>query len=82
MTYSIDYMYLTEESREVEVDAEEGAARGSTTLERPIIVCVDRKTGGVHAHLVKCKWQRRPLDCDKNCSTQCRSWDTDDQEWS
>ena len=31
-TYSIDCMYLTEEGREDEVNAEEGAARGSTTL--------------------------------------------------
>ena len=43
-----DYVYLTGEGREDEVDAEEGAARGSTTLGRPIIVGVDRKTGGVH----------------------------------
>ena len=53
--YSVDYVYLTEEGTEDESDAEEGMARGSTTLERPMIVCVERKTGGAHAHQVKCK---------------------------
>ena len=48
-TCSNDNMYLTEEGREDEVDAEEGVARGSTTLGRPIIVGVDR-----HAQQVKC----------------------------
>ena len=52
--YSTDYMYLTEQGKEDESDAEEGTARGSTTLERPMIVGVDRKTGRVYAHQVKC----------------------------
>ena len=59
-TCSLDYMYLTEEGKEDEIDAEEGTARGSTTLRRPIIVGVDRKTGGVHAHQVQCKGSGDP----------------------
>ena len=51
-TYSIDYMHLTEEDDAWERERERG---GSTTLGRPTIVCVDRKTGRVHAHQVKCK---------------------------
>ena len=43
-TYS-DYMYFTGECREDERDEEEGAARGNTTLVRPIIVGVDMKNG-------------------------------------
>ena len=49
-TYNIDHMYLTEEGKEDEADAGAGTARGSTTLGRPIMVGVDRKTGGVPAH--------------------------------
>ena len=54
-TYSIDYMYLTEEDIAEEREGGTGAARGSSTLGRPIIVGVDRKTAGVHARQVKCK---------------------------
>ena len=59
-TYSFDYVYLTEEGKEDEIDAEEGTARGSTTLERPLIVGVDRKTGRAHAHQVNCKGSGDP----------------------
>ena len=49
-------MYLIEEGKENERDAEKGTAKGSTTLGRPIIVWAwTGKTGGVHAHQVKCK---------------------------
>ena len=66
-TYSADYMYLSEEGKEDERDAEEGTARGSTTLGRPIVV--DRKTGGVHAHQVKCKGSGDTwMDCNNYCS--------------
>ena len=44
-TYSIDYMYRTEEDKKDETDAEKGTARGSPTLGRPIIVGVAMKTG-------------------------------------
>ena len=53
-------MYLTEEDIAEERDGGAGTARGSTTLGRPIIVGVDRKTGGVHAHKVKCKGSGDP----------------------
>ena len=59
-TYSFDYMYLTEEVKEDERDADEGSARGSTTLGRPIIVGVDKKTRGVHVHQVKCEGSGDP----------------------
>ena len=59
-TYSIDYMYFIEEDDTEERDGGAGTARGSTMLGRPIIVGVDRKTGGVHAHQVKCKGSRDP----------------------
>ena len=53
-TYCIDFMYLTEEGNAKERDAGEVTVRGSMAFGRPIIVGVDRKTGGVHAHQVKC----------------------------
>ena len=59
-TCGTDYMYLTEEGKEDQRDAEEGTARRSTTLRRPNIVGVDRKTGGIHAHQVKCKGSGDP----------------------
>ena len=59
-TYSIDYMYLTEEDKAEERDGAARTARGSTTLGRPIIVGVDRKTGGVRAHRGKCKGSGDP----------------------
>ena len=59
-TYSIDYVYLAGEGKEDQRDAGEGTARGSTTLERPITVGVERKTGGVHAHQVKCNGSGDP----------------------
>ena len=71
-TYNIDDMYLTEEGKEDERDAEEGMARGSTTLGRPIIVGVDRKTGGVTRAPSEMRRQWRPLDCDKNCNGEKR----------
>ena len=49
-TKSIDYMDLTEEDKEGDKDTEASVALG-----RPIIVGIDNKTGGVHAHQVKCK---------------------------
>ena len=68
-TCNSDDMYLTEEGREDEIEAEEGTAKGSTTLRRPIIVGVDRKTGGAHAHEVKCSgsgdaWIARRIAAD------------------
>ena len=53
-------MYLTEEGTEDERDAKEGTARGNRTVGRPIIVGVDRKTGGVHAHQARCKGSGNP----------------------
>ena len=50
-------------------------------LGRPIIVGVDSKAGGVHAHQVKRKavgthgWRHELQQTLKN-------WDTEDQEWS
>ena len=41
-TYSLEYIYLTDEGKRDETDAEEGTARGSTMLGRPNIVGVDR----------------------------------------
>ena len=61
-TYSIDHKYLTEEGNAEERDAGEGTVRGSTTLGRPIIVGRSPRTPS------EMQGQRRPLDCDKNCS--------------
>ena len=52
-TFCMDYMYLIEEDNAEERDGGARTARGGTTLGRPTIVGVDRKTGGVHAHQVK-----------------------------
>ena len=57
---STDYMYFTEEDKAEERDAGEDTVRGSTTLGRSIIVGVDRKTGGVHSHQVKCNGSDDP----------------------
>ena len=51
-----------------ERDAGEGTVTGSTTLGRPIIAGEDRKTGGAHAHQVKCKGQCDSWIANKNCS--------------
>ena len=67
-TYSIGHMYLTEEDYAEERDAGEGTARGSTTLGRPIIVGVDKKTGESTRTTSELQRQWRPLDCDKDCS--------------
>ena len=51
--YSIDYTYLTGEDDAEERERERNRdGQGSTTLGRPIIVGVNRKTGGVCAHHV------------------------------
>ena len=73
-TYSIGHTYLADECSAEGREAGEGTAGGGTTLARPIIVGVDRKTGGVQAHQVK-----RPLGCDKNLQQTLKSWDTEDQ---
>ena len=68
-TYSIDFMYLTEEDDAEERDGGAGTAREGATLGRPIIVAVDRETGGVQAPSdMQRQW--RPLDRDENCSRQ------------
>ena len=53
-------MYLADKDNLEEGDGGAGTARGSTMLGRPIIVGVDRKTGGVHAHQMKCKGSGDP----------------------
>ena len=51
-TYSIDYMYLTEN---MELIKGEEADRRKLKLGRPILVGHDRKTGGINAHQVPVK---------------------------
>ena len=57
-------MGITEEGKEDEIDAEEGTARGSTTLGRPIIVGVDRGDWRSTRTPSEMERQWRPLDCD------------------
>ena len=59
-TCSIGYMSLAEEGKEDEMDAEDGTARGSVTLGRPIIVGITKKVGGVRARQVKWKGSGNP----------------------
>ena len=59
-------MYFTEEDNAQRRDGRAGTARGSTTLGRPILVCVDRKSGRVHASEMQMKL--RPLNCCRRCS--------------
>ena len=51
-TYSIDYMYLTEE---MDIIDEKEAEKRKLKLGKPILVGHDRRTGAVHAHQVTSK---------------------------
>ena len=77
-TYSMDDMYFTAEGNAKERDAGEGTVRGSTTLRRPIIVGMDKKTGGVHAHQLK----MQGLGLRQELQQTLLNWDTEDQKLS
>ena len=79
-TYSIDYMYLTEEDNAEEREMEEKARSEHD------IWTTDHRGGQEDWKRTRTpgemQGQWRPLDCDKNVQQTLKNRDTGDQEWS
>lgn len=80
-TYSFDYMYLTDTGRWLrDNEYEEIKDKGvHTVISKPILVCIDSRSGCIFAHRVDSKGGRRRLGCEEDAggSSRVRIWRPD-----